>query len=340
MYRPSYAALFTLSKFVLCVLFLAAVAVACYIRPIPDDFDRYIYEAIVRGKSQPIEVVYNSVKHENPRAESSSILDSPQHLLQLEPMWAVRPVYIAAISLLSKALPVQKAINLISAISLFGIGVVVLCWTKQPLFAGLLMAATPIPLLGRFGTPDALAALLVISALWILRWNRACALILLFGSLGVRTDDILILLAVLVWLVWVRRLPRATAAVLGSLAVAIVLTINHWAGNYGWVVLFRFSFIGGRYPAQLPHVLTFREYVRVLARGTYTILDQVAVWLLLGILAWKRRQDPLLIVVGCAAAAHFLLYPSGEDRYLIWAYIVAGVALIKSFEWRAQLSAS
>jgi hypothetical protein len=50
------------------------------------------------------------------------------------------------------------------------------------------------------------------------------------------------------------------------------------------------------------------------------------------ILAWKRRQDPLLIVAGCAVTAHFLLYPSGEDRYLIWAYIVAGVSLIRSFE--------
>ena len=105
-------------------------------------------------------------------------------------------------------------------------------------------------------------------------------------------------------------------------------------------MLFRFSFIGGRSPAQIPHVLTLRDYVGVLARGTYTILDQVAAWLLLGILGWKRGHDPLLIDVGCAAAAHFLLYPSGDDRYLIWAYIVAGVALIRSFEPRAQVNTS
>jgi hypothetical protein len=35
------------------------------------------------------------------------------------------------------------------------------------------------------------------------------------------------------------------------------------------------------------------------------------------ILAWRRRRDRLLAAVGCAAAAHFLLYPSGEERYLI-----------------------
>jgi hypothetical protein len=31
--------------------------------------------------------------------------------------------------------------------------------------------------------------------------------------------------------------------------------------------------------------------------------------------------------------AHFLLYPSGEDRYLIWAYVVAGVSLITCIGW-------
>ena len=42
----------------------------------PDDFDRYVYEALIRTERQPIRDVYNIVKHENLRAESSSILDS------------------------------------------------------------------------------------------------------------------------------------------------------------------------------------------------------------------------------------------------------------------------
>jgi len=79
-------------KFAVCVLFLVGLAYVCYRRPVPDDFDRYIYEAIVRGKSQPLEVVYDTVKHENPRAEESSVLDSPQHLRELEPLYAIRPL--------------------------------------------------------------------------------------------------------------------------------------------------------------------------------------------------------------------------------------------------------
>jgi hypothetical protein len=297
-----------------------------------DNLDRYIYEAIVRGKSQPIEAVYAVVKHASPRTEQSSILDSPQHLQELEPMYAIRPIYLAVISLLSRIVSIQSAISLISAASLFGIGLVVLFWTKRPLLAGLLMAAIPILILGRLGGPDALAAVLVIAALWLVDGNMMLALGLLFLSLGVRTDDILILFAVLAWLAWERKISRLLAGALAVAALGIVLGINHWAGNYGWVVLFRFSFIGGRYPAQIPHVLTAGEYVRGLWRGAYAIADQVAIWVLFGILAWRRSRDPLLIVAGCAAAAHFLLYPSGEDRYLIWAYVVAGVSLIRSFD--------
>ena len=177
-----------------------------------------------------------------------------------------------------------------------------------------------------------MAAVLVLSALWMLEWNRSLALGLLFVSLGVRTDNLLILLAVVAWLAWEKKLSRAVAGGLAAAAIGIVLGINHWAGNYGWIVLFRFSFISGRYPAQIPHVLTLQEYFRGLWNGAYAIADQVAVWALLGVLSWRRRREPLLMVAGCAAVAHFLLYPSGEDRYLIWAYVVAGVSLIRSFE--------
>jgi hypothetical protein len=321
-------------KFTLCILFLLGAAFACYRRPVPDDFDRYIYEAIVRGRSQPIEVVYRLVKHENPRAEASTVLDSPQHLRELEPLYAIRPIYLEAISLLSGFLPFQSAINLISAASLFGIGVVVLGWTKKPVPSALLLAAYPVLILGRLGTPDALASLLAISGLWLIdRENQSIfGLSLLLASLGVRTDNVLLILAVVAWLVWEKRMAAYLGGLFAALAIAIVIAINHWLGSYGWVVLFRFSFIGSPYPAQVPHTLTVREYLTVLVSGAAAIFPRVSIWLLLGILAWWRGRSPLLLVTGAAVAAHFLLYPSPEDRYLTWAYIVSGVTLMRSFE--------
>jgi len=316
-----------------CLLFLTGLAIVCYRRPIPDDFDRYMYEAILLGKSQPIQSVYEKVKHESPRAEASSVLDSPQHLQELEPLYAIRPIYLGILSALSRLLPIQRAINLVSAASLLAIGVVVLVWTGKPLQTSLLMAVSPILNLGRMGTPDALAALFAIAAVWLIyvRRQNIGGLVLLFVSLGIRTDNILLLLAVLVWLFWQRRIPLYFSVVLALLAIGMVAAINHSAGNYGWIVLFRFSFVGGRYPAQIPHSLTLSEYSRAFFAGLVPALPQLSVWILIGLWAWLRRPNVLLAVIASAVVAHFLLFPSPEVRYLLWAGIIAAALLIGSF---------
>ncbi len=289
---------------------------------------------MVRSKSQPIEVVYDIVKHESPRTEGSSTLDSPENLRQHERLRAIRPLYIEAISLVSNFIPIQSAISLISAAGLFGIGVIVACWTKRPLESALLMAAYPVLILGRIGSPDSLATLLALSGLWLIeeRIQPMVGIALLFVSLGVRTDNVLLLLLVLGWLVWEGRLSRSTGGLLCLIALGTVFGINKWASNYPWVVLFRLSFIAGRHPSEIPHTLSIMEYLGAFVRGATTILASAAVWLLLGILAFSRKPSRLLLVVGAAVAAHFLLYPSPEDRYLSWAYIVAGIVLIRTLE--------
>ncbi len=318
---------------------MAGLAFACYRRPVPDDFDRYIYEAVVRGRSQPIDVVYGIVKHENKRTEKSDTLDSPQNLREQERLRAIRPLYIEAIALVSNFLPIQSAISLISAAALFGIGVVVGCWTKRPLESALLMAAYPILMLGRYGSPDSLAALLALSGLWLIaeRIQQNVGIALLFVSLGVRTDNVLLLLLVLGWLVWEKRLPLGVGGLLSALAIGTVIGIDRAASNYPWVVLFRLSFIAGRHPSEIPHTLSIKEYLGAFVRGATTILASAAVWLLLGILAFARKPSRLLLVVAMATAAHFVLYPSPEDRYLSWAYIVAGIVLIQTLEPVAEI---
>ena len=96
-------------------MLLFGVCLACYLHPVAGYFDRFMYETIVLGKSKPIEVVYDIVRHENPRAEASSILDSPQHLREVEPLYAIRPLYLELVRCLTFVLPVGKAIDLVSA---------------------------------------------------------------------------------------------------------------------------------------------------------------------------------------------------------------------------------
>ena len=241
-----FARMFRSFRFWICPLFLLVLSLACYQRPI-DNLDRYIYEGIVRERTQSVESAYDIVKHESPRAEASLVLNSPQHLQEVEPMYTIRPIYLRLIALMGTLLPFQRAITFISAASLFGLGAVVLMWTNRPLECALLMAAYPVLTLGRLGTPDALAALFSVSALWLIDsygW-RFLPLVLLFVSLGVRTDNVLLLVAMLAWLAWERRLPSYLAGLLAVIALSVVLGINHWAHNYGWIVLFRCSFLGG-----------------------------------------------------------------------------------------------
>src|SRR5258707_7152031 len=124
------------------VVFVAALGWICFIHPVSDDFDRYIYEALVRGRYEDVQRIYAIVKRENPRAAASSVLDSPEHLAQLEPVYAIRPLYLQTIEVVAPTrVPVQPALRLVFSFSLFGIRMVLLCWTRPPAHCGFLMGA-------------------------------------------------------------------------------------------------------------------------------------------------------------------------------------------------------
>lgn len=320
--------------------FISALSLFCYKYPLSDDFDRYMYEAIVRSRHQSLDAVYDIVKHESARAEASTILDSPEHLARLQPLYAIRPGYIRLIAFLSdRGIGVQRAINLISAGSLFGIGVIIFLWTGRAVASALLLASAPILILGRMGTPDALSALLVLLGLWAITKGSLYGLAPLMLSLPIRTDNALLIVMVLVWLLYSQRLSWKFATVLAALALGSVLVINRLAHSYGWIVLFRWSFLGGyRSPADIPSHLAIREYLSVLVQSLEHLFSYVTIWLLLGLAAWlwSRRLRPLLAVVSLTIAVHFLMYPSPEGRYFIWAYMVAGVAFIESVMGKAD----
>ncbi len=312
--------------------FIAGVAWACFRRPVPDDFDRYIYEALVRGKYDSVETVYPIVKHSNRRAEESSVLDSSTHLGQLEPLYAIKPLYVRAIEATAfTRLPIQSRINLISALSLFGIGIVVLGWTGRPGYSALLLATSTVVILGRMGTPDGLSALIVLAGLWALSQNRLLiGILLMLASIWLRTDNLLLVVAVVGYLLWQKRMTWVDATVISALSIGSVELINHFSGNYGWRVLFQYSFLGGRSPAEVVPHFGLREYLGVVAHSAETIIPEVAIWILLGIVAWKWSSPyrGWLIPVWLAVIAHFALFPSSELRYLIWALIVTGVTFV------------
>ena len=321
-------------------VFVTALCWICFLRPVSGDFDRYIYEALVRGRYQDVQKIYPVVKHENPRAEASSVLDSPEHLGQLEPLYAIRPLYLATIEVVARrGVPIQRAINLVSVLSLFGIGMVLLGWTHRPFYCALMMATPAINGLGRIGTPDALSSLLLLASMWALVRRRLFpGILLLLVSVWSRTDNILIVILLLAWLAGTGKLSLSQSAVLSLLAVASVLVINHFSGNYGWSVLFRYSFIGGRSPAEIAAHVSLRDYIVAVGRGVAGIGGQeLALWTLLGLAAWRWLPKSLpsrqvLVPIALAAIARFLLFPTPEDRYFAWAYLIVGACFIEALD--------
>ncbi len=330
--RRSKKPIFQDAKLLLYVAVVAAISIACYWRPSQDDFDRYVYEALIRSSKQPIGEIYGIVKHESPRAESSSVMDSPDHLAQLEPLYAIRPMYLELTGLVNRlGIPPQKAINSISAASLFLIALLAYAATRNYLYAFLLMASPSVIIVGRLGGPDAVSSMAVAAAcVVVLRKKLFAGVLLLMVSVWIRTDNVLIVLVVLGWLAWNQQLKKVHAGVLSLVAVASVEWINTLSGNYGWKVLLHYSFIGGKYPAEIKSGISFVQYLRTFAVNLESLFPQLALWVLLALAAWKLRHPDraFLVPVAIACALHYLLFPSAEGRYFTWAYLMTGILFI------------
>lgn len=316
--------------------FALTAAFICYRRPIPDEYDRYVYEVVARSQVEHWSASFPLVKAENQRLWASPSFDSAEHMAQLEPIYAIRPVYIAFIAGLHRVgLPYQQAISLISVAAYLGIAVLLYWWTRSPLLCALAIATPMFIQMGRQGVPDTLNVLVILVALYCLiarRWSLP-GVALLVCSVWIRTDSVIVCGAVLVWLAYQKRLELKYAAALLFLAGASVAAINHFSGNYGYAVLFRSSFIGGAYPALVSRsAITGREYLSALRQALPSLIPQIAPWVLLTIAAWRFKSAlrEWLMPVWLAALAHFVLFPSPEARYLCFAFTFSAVAFISS----------
>jgi hypothetical protein len=328
--------------FLVYVTFAAALSVICFLRPIADNFDRYMYEAVTRSLNQNWNEFYPIVKHEYWRVEQSSVMDSAEHMAQLEPLYAIRPLYIEAIAVLNRCgFGYQQAITVVQVVSFFAIALLVGIWTKELLYSALLLLVPQILDLGRGGSPEPLNALAILAGLYlILHRNRTVTgLGLLSIAVWIRTDSVLVLLVVLGWLAVKGRLRLWIAGVFAAIGITSVQVINHFSGNYGYLVLFRYSFLGGRAPALIHAHLSAREYATVFLHGVVPIAPQISLWIILAIAGCQLRSRfrEWIPVLGLAAVLHFILFPSGEGRYLAWFYVFVGVVFIQALQLPRRL---
>jgi len=342
------------------VLTLVGLSIHLYRKPIYDvDAIQYMGNALLMEETDIVRVhqrVYADVQRSVPQRERENLLgrepgapasqnESRQgraadayRYAEFLPLFAIRPLYNQTLWLVSKAgMGLVKAGFLISAGSYFLLGILVLLWLGnylKPVFAVavslLLMISPPLASMGRDPTPDALATLIAFGALYLMfeKQKFTPGIALLLASIFFRTDSV-VLAGPTILACWLqKRVNIFKAGALSLVAVASVLCINHFGGDYGIRMLYYRAFVSTPIaPAEMVARFSFRDYLSAFRTGITLIANSFFLpFLLLGTIGAISKQMRVLFAVALAyAALHFLILPSWEERYYAVFYVSMGL---------------
>ena len=305
------------------------------------------------------------------------------HFAEFLPCFAIRPLYNQTVYVLSKSgIGLVRAVVLISTVSYFSLGLLVYFWMRQHLSNGLyaallaflLMLSPAITTLGRYTGADGISTLLALLSLYLIfeRDLLSVGIAILFVSIFFRTDNVVLAGPVLLICWSRRRIDLSKAVLLAMVAVASVLVINHFSGDYGIRMLYYRNFIGTPVaPGEMVAQFSFRQYLA----AAFMWQKRFPALTILPINSRTRRVQPQAQMsqqesagsrsqvaqfsptagstapMGAASAAlasagyaalHYIVLPNWQERWFGVFYLMMAVcsvnALAKSY--RPQTSAS
>ncbi len=310
-----------------------AVAVRAYRGPLPT-FDRLLYAATVvhLHSSDPNQIAQQAFQLAGTTnyphtAFTDQLLAQPTLIAEQIPFYAIRPLYIYALSVFG--------LRAVSPLGYVGIVLVLALWVQNPWWVIPLTLLPDLLVIAREITPDALSGFVVLGGfLLVKRGHVPAGLTALLLSLAVRTDNLFFLVPLLIVLALKRRLDWRAALGYAALAGVVVVAINRLAHNYGWTVLIRHSVAGGLiHPADAFRPISFLEYAGYLVHGVTGLLSVCSLWVLLGALVWfySETSRGFLLVAASFCCMHILAFPIAEPRYFVTAFLVVSALLIETF---------
>jgi hypothetical protein len=333
------------------------LSAAAFMRPLPT-FDRYLYAGAVASLGytdpviihriaraefdvQPSPFNFNNVADEPYFAD---VRDNPFHFAQQMGLFRVKLAYIAAGYAFWRAgLPILVGLRLISAGCLFAVALSVLAWTHDGLLSCVLLLTPPVLSMGRMVTADPLSTVMIFLALFAFAGRRVLlSICLLLASILVRIDNSVLVLVLLAWMVWNRQIRFLVGGASAALSVLAAFFINHVAGLYEWRVVMQHGFVKPEAdPLTHPVKINFAGYLHALAGLRAIPYTSMTVFLFVAIVAWKLLPQSsilskLLPVVGISIAIRLIIFPNFDDRYFVWAYLLAAVALIYAYRARGS----
>jgi hypothetical protein len=264
----------------------------------------------------------------------------PYRFAEFLPFYAIRPLYNRVLWLVSKTgLGLVRSTAFLSAAAYFFLAWLLLAWMQRyaalpfaVAMASLVMISPPLMILGRETTADALATLVAFSALYLMfeKESLLAGLIVLLASLYFRTDFV-VLAGPALFVCWIeKRLKFWHAAVLAAVALASVLSINYFAGDYGIKMLYYRNFIGTPLaPGEMAARFSLGDYRSAFRAGVMLAAGSFFLpFLLAGVsgLLGPARVRAVFAVTSAYSLLHFLVLPNWEERWFCVFYLAMGLS--------------
>jgi len=254
---------------------------------------------------------------------------NPYHFAEFLPLFSIRPLYNITLYLLAKTgMGLLRAGVVISAASYFLLGILLFRWIVEyaTYFAALCIAlltmvSPPIMDLGRENTSDALASLVAFVALYLIfqKQKLLSGIALLLASIYFRTDFVVLAGPIFLFLWLEHRIEFWKATVLSGLALASILTINHFGGDYGIKMLYYRNFVDApTAPAEMVVHFSFHDYLEAFRHGLTLVGNGFFIpFMLLGIVGTVRgsRLWSVAAITTAYVALHFVVLPNWEERW-------------------------
>lgn len=263
-----------------------------------------------------------------------TVFRDPASLEQQLPFYSPRVVYIELIRLFKHfGLSYTKATYVISAIfaslSVLVLGLIILEATVSIAMLPLIVVLIGYWEIARLSTPDAMACFFALLGIYGLIRNGKLVFFVAAILPVIRTD--FILLSGLLMIFTYHQGDRLISLFSLLSAAAIYISVTKLTGNYGYLTLFNFTFIGSLnpYPANIvisdqvgDYLIPYWLLLQSLVSHSHTMVYSIALYLF-----WLNRDQVnrnnvhfycLFILPFVFTAAHMLLFPSDHFRFFVF----------------------
>jgi len=280
------------------------------------------------------------------------------------PFYTVKPVYPALMSLFMRAgVNPVTATMITSGAAYAAICLLLYVWISRWLNPAIslvitaLLSLNPVLIpLAQLATPDSLSVFMLLLGTFLaieLRY-AATGIAVFVLSILVRPENIIYVFIFAAYLLLTARLPLIKSLLTLGVALAVYFVQTRLSHNYGWVILFNFTFFDWTVLQNPSNVSTnVSEYIGVYAKEVFRMFFTRGVvfplFVLVGIGAFLLRYDPpkswrdpyvqLVLLAAVCMAARTAALPGESDRALVFSYILMVVAFVHAcFSLRKNIS--